>query len=63
METRWEKNMLLTWLSPCDVALSFKDTKVDGEAGKYGPCRPTDCRSAPCDSRRYAYILQGSHIL
>lgn len=33
-ETRWEKKVLLTWLSPCDVAVSFKDTKVDGEEGK-----------------------------
>ncbi|XP_050717478.1 vitellogenin-like [Eriocheir sinensis] len=36
VETRWEKTVLMTWLSPCDVALSFKDTKVDGEAGPPG---------------------------
>lgn len=53
METRWEKTVLMTWLSPCDVALSFKDTKVDGEAGKF-----CTYRLALCDSRQHAFLPQ-----
>nr|AAX94762.1 vitellogenin [Portunus trituberculatus] len=36
VETQWEKQMLLTVLGPCDVAISFKGTKVDGKTGLPG---------------------------
>lgn len=35
-ETRWEKQVFLTWLTHCDVAITFKGTKVDGATGESG---------------------------
>ncbi|KAK8402862.1 hypothetical protein O3P69_000865 [Scylla paramamosain] len=36
VETQWEKQVLLTVLGPCDVAISFKGSKVDGKTGLPG---------------------------
>lgn len=32
-ETKWSKKVEFTWLSPCDMAISIKETKVDGTTG------------------------------
>ncbi|XP_068235953.1 vitellogenin-like [Palaemon carinicauda] len=29
-ESHWEKTVLLSWLSPCEMAITFKDVKIDG---------------------------------
>ncbi|XP_063861663.1 vitellogenin-like [Scylla paramamosain] len=36
VETQWEEQVLLTVLGPCDVAISFKGSKVDGKTGLPG---------------------------
>lgn len=35
-ETHWKKEVLLSWLTHCDVAITFKGIKVDGETGPSG---------------------------
>ncbi|KAK7073323.1 hypothetical protein SK128_006655 [Halocaridina rubra] len=29
-ETQWKKKVLLSWLSPCEMAITFQDVQVDG---------------------------------
>nr|AAU93694.1 vitellogenin [Charybdis feriata] len=36
VDTRWEEQVLLTVLGPCDLAISFKGSKVDGKTGLSG---------------------------
>ncbi|XP_064098327.1 vitellogenin-like [Macrobrachium nipponense] len=31
-ESHWKKTVLLSWLNPCEMAISFKDVNVDGKA-------------------------------
>ncbi|XP_063880029.1 vitellogenin-like [Scylla paramamosain] len=33
VQTRWENQVHLTWLTHCEVAITFNATKVDGQAG------------------------------
>lgn len=40
-ETEWTAQVDLTWISPCDMAISFKNTKVDGTPGKRMPTVPS----------------------
>lgn len=51
VETKWEKQVLLTVLGPCDIAVSFKGSKVDGKTGKFQPLNPMVSVYAPTANR------------
>lgn len=36
--TRWMSHVLLTWLSPCDVAISFSGSFLNSEKGECDTC-------------------------